>query len=317
MSSTSTKTQHYISQAEQRLNAINPKAEAKNQRIYQFRVLDRDKAEIKAMNKNGVRIQRSLAMEDLYSFDVTGILRDSFEDLFQLYEDSVAAISKEVLQILSSKQEDPVREEILPDKLVKLFIAKFLSFIRNPQCVSKMLNTFGDTLSYNSTNCEISRQLGRVLTGNRPQQEYRQYDQWLRTIFFCLSKLDGDLPWLESVVAGLFQKNYVQVDTHHYTFDDDRYACLLSDRGFNIPKSDSMFAFEFNISSRVFARYSFCDPKWILDGYELNPSIPTPGRRIFCHYKLNNIEELIRYNQTTVYQCASNVFASGRAPIMS
>ena len=34
--------QHFVSQVEQRLNAINPSAEDRNQRIYRFRLIDRE-----------------------------------------------------------------------------------------------------------------------------------------------------------------------------------------------------------------------------------------------------------------------------------
>lgn len=57
-----TKVQHFISQVEQRLNAINPNALAKNQRIYEFDIIDREKFEISLSNQNGRSISSSLCV---------------------------------------------------------------------------------------------------------------------------------------------------------------------------------------------------------------------------------------------------------------
>ena len=37
-----TRNQHFVTQGEQRLNALNPRADPKNQRIYSFQVVDRE-----------------------------------------------------------------------------------------------------------------------------------------------------------------------------------------------------------------------------------------------------------------------------------
>jgi hypothetical protein len=37
-----TRNKHFLTQGEQRLNALNPQADPSNQRIYSFEVIDRD-----------------------------------------------------------------------------------------------------------------------------------------------------------------------------------------------------------------------------------------------------------------------------------
>jgi hypothetical protein len=37
-----TRNQHFVTQGEQRLNALNPQADPRNQRIYSFAVVDRE-----------------------------------------------------------------------------------------------------------------------------------------------------------------------------------------------------------------------------------------------------------------------------------
>ncbi|HDZ9127033.1 TPA: hypothetical protein RUY84_003507, partial [Vibrio cholerae] len=57
-----TKNQHFLSQAEQRLNAINPTAKAKNQRIYSFDILrGSDGADCKLAEAKSVRIESNLS----------------------------------------------------------------------------------------------------------------------------------------------------------------------------------------------------------------------------------------------------------------
>jgi hypothetical protein len=59
------RNQHFISQAEQRLNAMNPNTLPENQRIYEFNVVDRDVPVLKLQSPNGRKIENSLSWEDL------------------------------------------------------------------------------------------------------------------------------------------------------------------------------------------------------------------------------------------------------------
>ena len=66
----STANQHYVSQTEQRLNAINPKAKIENQRIYSFSIADRENFVLSLDSPNGRLISQSLSLRDVFSFDV-------------------------------------------------------------------------------------------------------------------------------------------------------------------------------------------------------------------------------------------------------
>jgi len=83
-----TKRQHFISQIEQRLNAVNPEAKPENQRIYQFDVVDRKRHVVSISDAKGRVISNTLTMFDLFSFDVHegGVVRANFEDAFSRYE---------------------------------------------------------------------------------------------------------------------------------------------------------------------------------------------------------------------------------------
>ena len=63
-----TKDQHFISQVEQRLNALNPAARPENQRIYEFKVVDREQHVVELTDVRGKSIVSSLSIFDLFSW---------------------------------------------------------------------------------------------------------------------------------------------------------------------------------------------------------------------------------------------------------
>jgi len=66
----STANQHYLSRAEQRLNAINPDAKIENQRIHSFSLGDRENFILSLDSPKGRLISQSLLLRDVFSFDV-------------------------------------------------------------------------------------------------------------------------------------------------------------------------------------------------------------------------------------------------------
>ena len=82
-----TKNQHFVSQVEQRFNALNPAALPENQRIYEFEIVDRDEHQVRLVTLKGRRISNSLSMFDLFSFDVADSgVRANLERVFGNYE---------------------------------------------------------------------------------------------------------------------------------------------------------------------------------------------------------------------------------------
>ena len=65
-----TANQHFISQTEQQLNAINPNAKSDNQRIYSFSVEDPGNSIISLDSPDGRAISQTLSLRDVFSFDV-------------------------------------------------------------------------------------------------------------------------------------------------------------------------------------------------------------------------------------------------------
>lgn len=162
-----TRRQHFVPQVEQRLNTSTPEAATKNQRIYEFGILGRfDNPKLD--KPRNPRIGASLALDDVFSFDVSpnASLRQNFESLFQKYEERLLESTDAVL----TKASVSARPEDIRDDLTALFAAKFLNFLRNPYSVPKVLDTFKRVTTLRPTNKDLDAQLELVLSGSKPHQ---------------------------------------------------------------------------------------------------------------------------------------------------
>lgn len=320
-----TRNQHYISQAEQRLNAFNPSAAKRSRRIYEFRVVDRQRPELSLVNETGRLIKNSLSFDDLFSFDAEqdATFRSNLETVFQGYERDVATHSRVLLEKLRPGQARNTKDELLG-----LFAAKLLNMLRNPHCVTKVLNTVGKVADYRPTDPKLLVTFNRLLSGNRPRQSdicknfgisTSAYERWLRVLFLLLTKPDNEpLNLFESTIKGMFESKRVMVHVYEYTRSDPNQVCLLSDRGFNTPiQSDSTFALEVNVSSRAFVRFVLCDPQvYAPEGTQSELADRARGRVSVTRFE-NDLEALARYNQLTAFQCASTVFAASPSPLLA
>jgi hypothetical protein len=151
MHANKTRNQHFLAQGEQRLNALNPEADPSNQRIYSFKVVDRETYTLALENPRGRPIAGNLSLFDLFSFDVPGDsrLRLNFETLFNKYEGYIEAHTDSLLAKLNGGGRD-IKAEI-----IDLFAAKFLNFVRNPFCIVKVLNSFPGIASFDPTDPEL------------------------------------------------------------------------------------------------------------------------------------------------------------------
>ena len=284
-----TKNQHFVSQAELRLNSINPNANEKNQRIYSFEVNDREQFGINLNSYNGVNINKnSLSLNDLFSFDVL--------------------------------DKNDVKDEVL-----NLFIAKFMNFIRNPFSIEKVLNTFSLLQNVRPIIEPGKSNFERLLAGNKPQQQYlckqlrisnQDYLKWLGTIFMLLTEFKLNQPnFMEEVIRSFFEDSNRVVSIGVFTYKSN--TCVVSDRGYSIPLSeDNHMSFDFNLCSNSFIRYIFADieelpvsqniPKNIIQSYKSMP------KKIICHPFKDDLDELEKYNQRTAYQCHQRVFSSSQ-----
>ncbi|MDP9123356.1 MAG: hypothetical protein M3N82_01940 [Pseudomonadota bacterium] len=309
-----TQSQHYLSQAEQRLNTSTPQAASKNQRIYEFDVIGRFH-DAKLGQPRNPRIRANLALDDVFSFDVkkNSTLRQNFEALFHAYEDNIVAHSEAVLQKAAANDNDGMNVEVF-----ELFKAKLLNFMRNPHSVPKMLDTFRQITMVVPTDPDRRAQLDEVLNGNRPHEETTckvlgltrdQYTVWLGTQFMLLSDVATDQDSLfDQIVNSLFTNPAVVVLVWIGKYTEHR--CMLSDRAatssINLPGVDCI---EFNLRHDAFIRYVFRHRNMFRP--ELTQQQIDAMPKVFnVYYSVDDMEHLRAFNQNVINQSHSRVFCS-------
>jgi hypothetical protein len=317
--SSDTRNQHFVSQVEQRLNAANPEAASARQRIFSFKVHDRESYDVRLENRRGRLISGNLSLDDLFTFDVTPDHRSrlNFEVLFQRFEGEIAATTESLLQKLAAGGKDVVGE------IGSLFTAKLLNFLRNPYSVEKALNTLGVLANYHPTEPAATRMFERVLNGRKPQQARlctelgisdADYERWLRMLFMLFSESgDGKVSLLESTVKAAFELKTHAAAVLVCTYTQAR--CLLSDRSFSEPlRRPNWIGLEFNLRGNAFIRYLFADH------CELVPHAPREWVEQYQGFKhpinvwhrVDDFECLRGFNRNAIYQCHSRVFCSAR-----
>jgi hypothetical protein len=318
-----TANQHFLSRAEQQLNALNPDAQPANQRIYSFSLTDREAHRIQRDDTRGRSISNNLSLRDLFSFSVIDGDKDrlNLETLFGQYEADIKTNTLELLRKLRSGEPD-IRKEI-----IELFVSKFMNFLRNPYSIHKVLNTFGELIQFHPTDPELRAQYHAVLAGRKPHQEYLcqqldinadVYRDWLAALFMALFRPAPDMPNLmEATIKEVLESraHHAQVAVFQYINEHSDKRCLLSDRGFiNLLQGSRGLSFSFNLSANAFIGYTFVDIDQFAAG-KIPPSVieffKAQPKNIQVHMLTNNLEALATYNRNVVYQCARGVYCSG------
>lgn len=313
-----TKNQHFVSQVEQRLNALNPGARPENQRIYEFEIIDRDQHQVRLVNPNGRLISNALSTFDLFSFDIADNgLRANLERVFGTYEAKIGDLTTKLLQAHAA------RSNAVNPELFDLFVSKMVNFIRNPFSVAKVINTFGVMGQHHPTDPRIYAQYERILTGRRPQQAHlcaklgitdEQYGAWLRILFMLLTPLaDGHATMLEQALGAMYEDREHALLIHLHTYSTER--CLLSDRGWTVPIPEGEnLAFDFNLSAQAFIRYAFLDynsvlsrpmPPMIQVGLARGPKVA------HLSYFQDDLVSLDVFHRRIIEQSFERVFSSG------
>lgn len=313
-----TKNQHFVSQAEQRLNAINPHARPEKQRIYEFDIVDRERHQIRLSEPRGRPISGSLSMLDLFSFDVANKrVRESLEEAFQVYEDRIRDLTSKLLQAHA------VRSNTIGQELFDLFVAKMVNFVRNPYSVVKVLNTFGVLGQHHPTDPRIYAQYERILTGRRPQQQHlcvklgisdNQYGAWLRVLFMLLTPLaDGQATMLEQALVAMYEALEHAVIIHLHTYSTER--CLLSDRGWTVPIPEGVnLGFDFNLSAHAFIRYVFLNYDAVLRRPMLSAGLSQGPQIVHLSYLHDDMVSLGVFHKRIIEQSFKHVFSSWLTP---
>jgi hypothetical protein len=316
-----TKNQHFISQAEQRLNAINPEAKFENQKLYAFSLTDRENYGTQIVNPTGSKIVNNLSETDLFTFNIADKnIRGNFESLFWGYETSIFQDTKKLLSSLGHEN-TPINNE-----LIKIFLLKFTNFMRNPYSVKKVLNTIGEAVNYRPLVPPFDDYYKRILSSEKKQINYlcqkygfteTEYLSWIKSLFMLLIPIQDGYNIIEYSLKDLFENKNEEVSIFIYLYSDihSDKSPLISDRGFVMPfqQSNDHFGFSFNLSANAFISFSFLNldsldsnhiPSRMLNIYKALPK--TIKVRTFW----DDLNALQIYNRHVVYQCHKHVFSN-------
>ena len=315
--SNETKNQHFVSQAEQRLNASNPDADVSKQRIFSFLVHDRENYDIRLENNRARLIAKNLSIHDLFTFDIPSksARRFNFENLFQRYEGQIVSATESLLHKLESNNND------ISDEVGTVFTSKIISFSRSPYSVEKILNTFGVLANYMPTEPDSIHIFQRILNGRKPHQARlcaelgitdKEYERWLRMLFMLFYKSgDGEHLMVESIVKSLFEAKTQSAAVLVCAYSGEK--CLLSDRSFSqITNRQDQVGLEFNLKSNAFIRFLFADNRGLVPHAPpiLVKQYETMRHPLQVLYRIDDMECLRGFNRNAVYQCHSRVYSS-------
>lgn len=317
------------------MNASNPDAPLSSQRIYSFKLLNREQLTLQLEHASGRLISENSAIRDLFSFDVASDkkMRMNFEALFGQHEAKIKAAS---LRILARMKADGaawenkatyIRDPDLHSDLRELFTMKILNFARNPYSIQKVLNTFGSLANYTPTSPEKLAYFDRIINGRRPHQQWlcgelgitdQDYVNWLKVLFmlFVEYDLDGNT-FLYGIVKEMFEARQHMAAVMVCTYEEP--VCLVSDRALstNIQK-EGIDGFDFNVTSRAFVRYMFGRvealvphvPPHIVNNYR------KPPQELLFHYRRNDMAVLGSFNRNVIYQSAQRVYSAIKTPLV-
>ena len=312
---------HYISQVEQRLNAIDKSVSSENQRIFKFEVVDAESKIIKNLDPAGKKIEKNLAIKDLYALRMLeGGGQENLEAAFQVYENDIGELTNSLLEKISRPSSTDFKVEVL-----RLYLLKFLNSFRNPYSIKKTLHTLASLKGVVPGSAQLAENFSSIDDGRRSQvaricREYGvsedEYIEWLKAMYLLiLQPLDNGLNLLETMVKSLVENERLVKDITVFSYDKkDEVGILLCDRGMvegNV--DDGVLMQMFNLDANNFVSFMFID-------VAAQKIVPVPPRylegveRLTKETKvrnaINDMDMLAAYNRYCVWQAASHVYCS-------
>lgn len=314
----STKNQHYISQLEQRFNAIDSGAPDRSKKIYRFEIKDRENFCLG--NAEKIKIVSNASYENLFALHIQSKseqlnLELFFGDVESKYKESAERLVEEV-SIKKPFDFDSV-------DLLRIFHLKFLNILRNPFLIKKNLNTLKTLKKFIPADQHDKGEFFRsVINGNKPQIKHMsekfnatedEYRDWLASLWLMLKIEHNNKNMFYSLVEDLFTGHYVQV--YFYAYEEE--SCVISDCAYSFPiEENKLLSFDFNLSSNIFVRFIFMDEVFIKENLPQFESLSFNSIKdmpVSSYLVLNDLDELKRFNQRTIYQSKSYVFCSSKS----
>ena len=268
-----TRNQHFISQAEQRLNAINSGVSKDKQKIYSFKLIDHENNKIFLQKPIEVKIKTNLSFQDLFTFEkLDGGNRYNLEHFFQKYEENIINSTNSLMNKVSiNGNKKPVGMDV-KNEVLSIFSMKLINTFRNPFCIRKTLNTMEELRKYlpvTSLGKKIYNKIDNVdipevdNVTNRFSVTKEEYRRWIKYLYMLLAN-DGENKsdnLIDLIIKALFEdsKNLIKIIVYVYSGDYKNKGVLLSDRGYVLIEDDGFTDYQFNLRGDSFISYLFCD----------------------------------------------------------
>lgn len=334
-----TRNQHFVSQAEQRLNSCSVDAKSPKAEIYSFDIIDREHGKIRLNKKN--KIQNNLAFPDLFTLArISEKDRLNFEHLFKRYEASHPSQVSTLLAWIATarskveytsngidlKNIEGCDFSIFIEAIKQIYTYKLLNWLRNPYKIGDILKTFARFTNF-TINKKNALSLYMALTEkNQAEQKYicdtffvsaEEYKEWIRLLLLFLYSEDDEPSSLQGMVEECFKAN----ECSHLIFilSSDQSCALLSDIGVIKDLPEFGAATYINVSkncvillqhtfNEVVLKKIFSENKNLENnGTELRGEISCS---ITAKLFVNNEELLTGYNKICVKAAALQVFSA-------
>ena len=318
--------QHFISQVEQRLNAISSEVSKEKQKIYSFNVVDRENYNIELVSETGKLIEKNLSFDDLFTFEIlTEGQRLNFENVFRKYEDDVGRLTKSLLRKI--KTSNSVENEVF-----KIFTLKLLNTFRNPYNIKETLSIINNSINYYPNDDVLKSLHEKIDNFSHPKESsitekyavsIKEYKEWMKSLFIVLvPKVEGGKNILESIAESLFYSGGQSPFVFVCDFSGiDGGHPLLSDRGHTVLNyDDKVIRYEFNLSSVAYISYMFADVKDYaeskgIDVNMINGILRFNNKnppRIKVALRKDESELLSNYNKNVIFQSFNTVFCKSK-----
>ena len=321
-----TRNQHFISQAEQRNNCIDKSRPKNRQRIYKFEIADRENRVVRLTNKEGVRIEKNLSFDDLFSFDVSSNvkipkLRKNFEDFFQKFETDLVSAT----HLLISESKVNSGSDVMKDTAERVFKAKLMGGIRNPYLIALTIHIFREWVGMHPTDPVLLAHFSDIRAGTKPHLDKvcaefgvtrEQYFQWLEILFLALMTPPGATKsMLESIVEMLVESKGKKSHLILATFDDiPGCRVALPDTGYLQGTNDpNLTRLIYNLNRNAFAIFDMVDlsNQTIVNiPPQMRGKVGSYNIKFSTQHHHNDMSLLEFFNSLAAYQAHSHIFCA-------
>lgn len=248
--SNNTKNQHFISQAEQRLNSCSPDPSSRNAEVFSFKVADKSVPSIYPGER--VAIHRNMSFQHLFTLArLSNQMVVNLESLFHRYEDGLTSHANSIIKTLKIAADSvgglpsffldsapEVNIAALIDSLKFIYTYKMMNWLRNPYVIKDMLRIFEPFLDHSVDSVAALRLYMALEQKDEGEMKYicqifkispDQYKRWIRLLLMLLYSKENERPLLEGFVEEFFRAEDYGNGVFIYCFEDN--SILLPDTG--------------------------------------------------------------------------------------